>query len=135
MCTWGMETTAASQILAGYRPPYDATVVARLRQGGAVVIGKTNLDEFAMGSSTERLGIRTHVQPLGHRPGGRRLLGWLCGSGGDRVGTQPLALDTTGGRSASWLLYVGGRDETDGRHGQPLRAHRLRLDRWTRSAD
>ena len=53
MVTRGMETTAASQILAGYVPPYSATVVDRLRDGGAVIVGKTNLDEFAMGSSTE----------------------------------------------------------------------------------
>lgn len=53
MVTRGLETTAASQILAGYVPPYDATVVTRLRSAGAVLFGKTNLDEFAMGSSTE----------------------------------------------------------------------------------
>ncbi|HJR93675.1 MAG TPA: Asp-tRNA(Asn)/Glu-tRNA(Gln) amidotransferase subunit GatA [Acidimicrobiia bacterium] len=51
--TRGVETTAGSQILAGYKPPYDAHAVERLRSGGAVVVGKTNLDEFAMGSSTE----------------------------------------------------------------------------------
>ena len=72
MCQRGVETTAASQILAGYRPPYDATVVAKLREGGAVLVGKTNLDEFAMGSSTENSAYGPSRNPwnIGMVPGG-----------------------------------------------------------------
>jgi aspartyl-tRNA(Asn)/glutamyl-tRNA(Gln) amidotransferase subunit A len=53
MVTRGVETTASSQILSGWKPPYDGTAVRRLKEAGAVIVGKTNLDEFAMGSSTE----------------------------------------------------------------------------------
>ncbi len=63
MVTAGVETTAGSQILAGYVPPYDAGAVAALKNAGAVIVGKTNLDEFAMGSSTENSGYGPSANP------------------------------------------------------------------------
>ncbi len=72
ICTRGQLTTAASRILAGFRPPYDATVAVRLREAGAVVVGKTNCDEFAMGSSTEHSAYGPSRNPWNpdHTPGG-----------------------------------------------------------------
>lgn len=72
ICVDGMLATCASRILANFRPPYDATVVARLREADLVFIGKTNLDEFAMGSSTENSAFKVTHNPwdISSIPGG-----------------------------------------------------------------
>ncbi len=72
MCTKGIKTTCASQILANFVPPYESTVTQKLKDAGMVFVGKTNLDEFAMGGSTENSSFQTTANPwdLERVPGG-----------------------------------------------------------------
>ncbi len=106
LCTTDMVTTAGSRILEGWIPPYDATVVAKIRAAGMIPLGKTNMDEFAMGSSTEHSGYQVTRNPwdLTKAPGG---------SGGGSASAvaarqAPLALGSdTGGSIRQPAAFTG----------------------------
>ncbi|HEY4315346.1 MAG TPA: Asp-tRNA(Asn)/Glu-tRNA(Gln) amidotransferase subunit GatA [Actinomycetes bacterium] len=106
LATEGVPTTCGSRILEGWRPPYDATVVRRLREAGVVAMGKTNMDEFAMGSSTEHSAYGPSHNPwdLERIPGG---------SGGGSAAAvaafeSPLAVGTDTGGSIRQPAAVTG---------------------------
>jgi aspartyl-tRNA(Asn)/glutamyl-tRNA(Gln) amidotransferase subunit A len=116
ICTRDGTTDAASRILRGYRAPYAATAVRRLEEAGAILIGKTNMDEFGMGSSTENSSLRPSRNPwrTTHVPGGSS--GGAAATAGAVAGTVNLGSDTGGSiRQPSACCGVTGLKPTYGR--------------------
>ena len=114
--TLGVQTTCASKILAGYIPPFDATVVEKLRRSGSILLGKTNLDEFAMGTSTENSALQTTRNPwdMDLVPGGSS--GGSAAAVSAELACMALGSDTGGSiRQPAALCGIVGFKPTYGR--------------------
>ena len=125
--TTDMPTTCGSKILQGWMSPYDATVTVRLRAAGIPILGKTNMDEFAMGIVDRELRLRPDPQPMECRPRARRIrrgqrrgVGRVSGAAGHRLGHRRVDPPTR-------RAHRDRRGETHLRHGVALRPDRLRV--------